>query len=94
MKLLVFSHREQPNDIWLISPSICLILNSTLPPPTAILQKDDITILVCENNNVPEEGTRPHFLQTLSACSVPVKNQGRIQHEEDSGILTTIMWNE
>lgn len=94
MKLLVFSHREQPKDVWLISPSICLILNSTLPPPTAILQKDDITILLCENNNVPEKGTRPHFLQTLSAHSAAVRNQGRVQHGEDSGIFTMVLWNE
>lgn len=94
MKLLIFSHREEPRDIWLICPSICLILNSTLPPPPAILQKDHITILLCENNNVPAEGTRPHFLQTLSACSVAVRNWGRVQDREDSGILTMVMWNE
>lgn len=91
MRLLVFSYREQPREIWLISPSICLILNSTLPPPPAILQKDDITILLCENNNVPENRTRPHF---LSAHSVAVRNWGRVQYDENSGILTMVIWNE
>lgn len=94
MKLLVFSHREQPREIWSVSPSICLILNSTLPPLPAILQKDDITILLRENNYMPKEGTRPHFLQTLSPCSVAVRNRGRAQHGEDSGILTMVMWNK
>lgn len=58
-----------------------------------LLEKDDIIpSYYVKIRIVPEEGTRPHFLQALSIGSVAVR--AKIQHGEDSGILTMVMQNE
>lgn len=96
VKLLVFSHKEQPREIWLICPSICLILNSTPLPPAISFGKGHYHCTVWKQELCPKRGQGHTFLQTFSqsqfACCQ--KQRENSEHGENAGILTMAMWNE